>query len=113
MYNKYRAIKTITHGIKCDSKAEAAVLDFLMLDPEVKVIGHHEAVTLTKANLKTKIDFKILRNGELRYAEGKGVELYPWKTYAKLWQFYGPAPCEVYKCQGGRVYLDRVIYPNS
>lgn len=100
-WNKYGAKKFELDGIKFDSKAEANAYYHLKLMERgnlINIIEIHSPVSMTLANIKCKIDFKVkdLHTAEIYYIEVKGRSARDWIVKKNLWRVYGPARLEIW-----------------
>lgn len=63
------------------------------------LIRYPPAVPLTKAGITYHLDFGFynVQGAHYEWGEAKGMWQDKWKTYYKLWQYYGPGPLTVWE----------------
>jgi uncharacterized protein DUF1064 len=96
------------------SKLEKALYDFLVLrekNGEITELKCQVSVHLTDAEILYKPDFSFFENGKLRFCEAKGFETSDWRIKRRLWEYYGPAPLEIYKGSANNFVLHEIIVP--
>lgn len=116
--NKYGAERVVLDGVGVPSKLEAAVMAEYKLRQkagEIRELKHYETVELTLAKLKYKTDGSYVDcvTGVKCFIEAKGAECYPWKTYRRLWPFYGPGPLDIWRGSYKNYELEEVIVPKG
>ena len=110
----YRTPRSERAGYSFASKLEATLFDYLkMLEAggALKGLRVQPKVYLTKARVGMIPDFYGELDGEPTYFEAKGFETEVWLIKKKLWEFYGPAPLQVFRyCKRNGVKLwDTVV----
>ena len=111
--HKYNAVKS--NGFA--SKLENAVYDILKLREkagEIKNIQCQDAVELTDAKIRCKIDFSFIdcKSKKKVYCESKGVITERWRIIKKLWQIFGPGKLEIWKGNYKNPKMVEIVIPN-
>jgi predicted nuclease of restriction endonuclease-like RecB superfamily len=107
---KYNAKKTVRHGIKFDSLAEADYFDELIKTHEVEC---QPKIYLSKAKILYKPDFKIIEDGKVIYIDVKGMETPVFKIKKRLWKAYQSDELRIIKRSGKRFKLAETVHGNS
>ena len=116
--NKYNAKSTRVDGYYFPSQLEADTYLYLKTLVLANLIGDlkcQDTVSLTKAEIKWKVDFRYfdLEKKETCWAESKGISTTDYLIKKKLWHYYGPGTLHVYKRDSrGTIRLAETIIPD-
>lgn len=112
--NKYNAVRTLhPDGSSFPSKLEAAVYSHLKMLERCNLLSDIKKQRCVKLGEDTrwKIDFSFMQDGELVYAEAKGVATNDYLRKLKLFKKYGKWPLKVYMGSYQKPVLIETVYP--
>jgi len=95
-----------THSFASKLERNRAVeLVLLQRAKKIRKLKFHPVIHLTRAGLQYTPDAEYEEpwgeNWRHIYEECKGMEMYPWMTYKKLWPHYGPGWLRIIRDGGG------------
>lgn len=114
---KYGSTRVKQYGYSFASKLEAAVFAIYKAMEKAGEISdlkiQQRVYLLREPDIYYIPDYSFVRDGELVYAESKGMETPEWKLKKKLWIHFVPHKLEIWRGSYQRPKLDEIIIPRK